>query len=53
MNRTTRTILVYLAVIFIVVMGFQLVFNQATQPEELTLDRVRVLSRQGACRTAS
>ncbi len=27
----------YLAVIFIVVMGFQLVFNQATQPEELTL----------------
>jgi cell division protease FtsH len=36
-NRTARTILVYLAVIFIVVMGFQLVFNQATQPEELTL----------------
>ncbi|MGI9585693.1 MAG: ATP-dependent zinc metalloprotease FtsH, partial [Acidimicrobiia bacterium] len=37
MNRTARTILVYLAVIFIVVMGFQLVFNQATAPEELTL----------------
>jgi cell division protease FtsH len=36
-NRTARTILVYLAVIFIVVMGFQLVFNQATQPEELSL----------------
>jgi len=28
---------VYLAVIFIVVMGFQLVFNQATQPRELGL----------------
>ncbi|MFO7699311.1 MAG: hypothetical protein R6W79_01730, partial [Acidimicrobiia bacterium] len=37
MNRTTRTILVYLAVIFIVVMGFQLVFSQATQPTELSL----------------
>ena len=37
MNRTARTILVYLAVIFIVVMGFQLVFNQATQPTELSL----------------
>jgi cell division protease FtsH len=36
-NRTTRTILVYLAVIFIVVMGFQLVFSQATQPTELSL----------------
>jgi len=36
-NRTARTILVYLAVIFIVVMGFQLVFNQATQPQELSL----------------
>ena len=37
MNRTARTILVYLAVIFIVVMGFQLVFNQATQPTEMSL----------------
>jgi cell division protease FtsH len=36
-NRTARTILVYLAVIFIVVMGFQLVFNQATQPTEMSL----------------
>ena len=37
MNRTARTILVYLAVIFLVVVGFQLVFNQATQPTELSL----------------
>jgi len=37
-NRTARTILVYLAVIFVVVMAFQVVFNQATQPEELTLN---------------
>ncbi len=37
MNRTARTILVYLAVIFLVVMAFQMVFSQATQPEELTL----------------
>ena len=38
MNRTARTILVYLAVIFVVVMAFQVVFNQATQPEELTIN---------------
>ena len=38
MNRTARTILVYLAVIFLVVMAFQMVFNQATKPTELTLD---------------
>jgi cell division protease FtsH len=37
-NRTARTILVYLAVIFLVVMAFQMVFNQATKPTELTLD---------------
>lgn len=37
MNRTARTILVYLAVIFLVVMAFQLVFNQSTQPTELSL----------------
>jgi cell division protease FtsH len=37
-NRTARTILVYLAVIFVVVMGFQLIFNEATQPTELTLN---------------
>ncbi len=38
MNRTARTILVYLAVIFLVVMAFQMVFNQATKPVELTLN---------------
>ena len=38
MNRTARTILVYLAVIFVVVMGFQLIFNEATQPAELSLN---------------
>ena len=48
MNRTTRTILVYLAVIFIVVMGFQLVFNQATQPEEISLDEFETYLAQGA-----
>jgi cell division protease FtsH len=37
-NRTARTILVYLAVIFLVVMAFQMVFNQATKPVELTLN---------------
>jgi cell division protease FtsH len=37
-NRTARTILVYLAVIFVVVMGFQLIFNEATQPTELSLN---------------
>jgi cell division protease FtsH len=37
-NRTARTILVYLAVIFVVVMGFQLIFNEATQPAELSLN---------------
>jgi len=37
-NRTARTILVYLAVIFLVVMAFQMVFNQATKPIELTLN---------------
>ena len=38
MSRTTRTILVYLAVIFIVVIGFQLVFSQATAPTEISLN---------------
>jgi len=47
-NRTTRTILVYLAVIFIVVMGFQLVFNQATQPQELSLDEFETYLAAGA-----
>ena len=37
MNRTARTILVYLAVLFLVVIGFQVVFNSATAPKELTL----------------
>lgn len=37
MNRTARTILVYLAVIFFVVITFQVVFGQATAPETLTL----------------
>jgi cell division protease FtsH len=37
-NRTARTILVYLAVIFVVVMGFQLIFNEATSPTELNLN---------------
>ncbi len=38
MNRTARTILVYLVVIFVVVMAFQVMFSQATQPKELTLN---------------
>jgi len=37
-NRTARTILVYLVVIFVVVMAFQVMFSQATQPKELTLN---------------
>ncbi|MEZ5176324.1 MAG: ATP-dependent zinc metalloprotease FtsH [Acidimicrobiia bacterium] len=38
MNRTARTILVYFAAIVLVVLAFQVVFNQATAPTELTLD---------------
>ena len=37
MNRTARTILGYLAVIFLVVVSFQLIFSQATKPTELSL----------------
>jgi len=46
-NRTARTILVYLAVIFLVVMAFQMVFNQATQPEELTLNQFTAILESG------
>ena len=38
MNRTARTILVYLAAIFLVVVAFQVLFSQATAPTELTLN---------------
>ena len=48
MNRTARTILVYLAVIFLVVMAFQLVFNQATKPTELTLNEFGTTLESGA-----
>ena len=37
----------YLAVIFFVVMAFQLVFNQATQPEELTWSEFTVTLESG------
>jgi cell division protease FtsH len=47
-NRTARTILVYLAVIFVVVMGFQLIFNEATQPTELTLNEFTSQLEAGA-----
>jgi len=46
-NRTARTILVYLAVIFLVVMAFQVVFNQATQPSELTLNEFSAILEAG------
>jgi cell division protease FtsH len=46
-NRTARTILVYLAVIFIVVMGFQIVFNQATKPTELSLTEFETALARG------
>ncbi|MDJ0791533.1 MAG: ATP-dependent zinc metalloprotease FtsH [Acidimicrobiia bacterium] len=48
MNRTARTILVYLAVILVVVIGFQVVFNQATQPRELSLTEFEGYLAQGA-----
>ena len=48
MNRTARTILVYLAVIFVVVIGFQIVFNQANQPRELSLTEFEGYLSQGA-----
>ena len=38
MNRTARTILVYLAIIFLVVMAVNLFVNQSSQPEELSLN---------------
>lgn len=47
MNRTARTILVYLAVIFLVVMAFQLVFSQATKPTELTLNEFTATLESG------
>ncbi|MCL1601524.1 MAG: ATP-dependent zinc metalloprotease FtsH [Actinomycetia bacterium] len=47
MNRTARTILVYLAVIFLVVIAFQMVFNQATKPTELTLDEFSATLESG------
>ena len=48
MNRTARTILVYLAVIFVVVIGFQIVFNQANEPRELSLTEFEGYLAQGA-----
>lgn len=39
MNRTARTILIYFAVIILVVLAFQVVFSQATAPEEITLNQ--------------
>ena len=53
MNRTARTILVYLAVIFLVVMAFQLVFNQATKPAELTLNEFTATWKPGMSQTKS
>jgi cell division protease FtsH len=38
---------VYLAVIFVVVMAFQVVFNQATQPQELTLNEFTTYLESG------
>ena len=38
MSRTARTVLVYLAVIFLVVMAVSTFLNQGTEPAELTLD---------------
>jgi cell division protease FtsH len=39
---------VYLAVIFVVVIGFQIVFNQANQPRELSLSEFEGYLAQGA-----
>ncbi len=38
MSRTARTILIYLAVIFVVVMAVNVFVNQSNQPEELSLN---------------
>ena len=38
MSRTARTVLVYLAVIFLVVMAVSTFLNQGTEPVDLTLD---------------
>jgi len=46
-NRTARTILVYLAVLFLVVVGFQVVFNSATAPKELTLGEFETILASG------
>ena len=39
MSRTTRTVLIYLAVIFLVVMAVSTFLNQSDAPEELTLNQ--------------
>ncbi len=39
MSRTARTILVYFAAIVLVVIAFQVVFSQATAPEEISLSQ--------------
>lgn len=47
MNRTARTIFVYFAAIVLVVLAFQLVFNNATAARELTLDEFYVHLNEG------
>ncbi len=37
-SRTARTIMIYLAVIFVVVMAVNVFVNQSTQPQELSLN---------------
>ena len=48
MNRTARTILIYVAVIFMVVMAVNLFVNQSNQPEELSLNTFNEMLAEGA-----
>ena len=47
MSRTLRTVLIYLAVIFLVVMAVTTFLNQDGQPVDLTLDEFNVLLADG------
>ena len=47
MSRTARTILIYLAVIFLVVMAVNVFVNQSNEPTELSLNEFQYLLREG------
>jgi len=46
-NRTARTILIYLAIIFVVVMAVNVFVNQSNQPTELSLNEFNAKLESG------